>query len=38
MQHIPRKKNSIVDSLSQQPAQEGELKDKPKEDLEDFID
>ena len=38
MRYIPRKKNSVVDSLSWRPTQEGELKDKPKEDLEDFID
>jgi len=38
MRYIPRKKNSAVDGLPQRPAQEGELKDEPKEDLEDFID
>jgi len=38
MRHAPRKKNSVADSLSRRPAQEGELKDEPKEDLEDFVD
>jgi len=38
VRYIPRKKNSVADGLSQQPIQERELKDKPKEDLEDFID
>jgi hypothetical protein len=38
MRYIPGKKNSTVDSLSRRPTQEGELKDEPKEDLEDFID
>ncbi len=38
VRHVPRKKNSAADGLSRRPAQEGELKDEPKEDLEDFID
>ena len=38
MRHVPKKKNSVADSLSQRPMQEEELKDEPKEDLEDFID
>ena len=38
VRHVPGKKNSVADGLSRRPAQEGELKDKPKEDLEDFID
>ena len=38
MRYIPRKEDSAADGLPQWPAQKGELKDKPKEDLEDFID
>jgi hypothetical protein len=38
VRHVPGKKNSAADGLSRRPAQEGELKDEPEEDLEDFID
>ena len=37
MWYIPKKKKNTADGLSQRPIQE-ELKDKPEEDLEDFID
>ena len=38
VRHVPGKKNSAADGLSRRPAQEGELRDKPEEDPEDFID